>query len=496
VHAAPIITALASLIAGCGARSSGDVLPDDTSAGETGSGEACGGVDWSGEPVALALPAGYPTGAFTTPEGTAPDCEARPYAPPTWWRADLTGDGLADLVVTRDCADVVVGDTIWQVYPAGADGFGQGVAWSLPNGFSAHAFATLEGGSPACEVGANVPAWHLDDMDGDGLVDLVSTQQCVDPTVGDTAWKVYPNTGSGFGDGEAFALPPGFSELAFVSPTAESRCETGANYPAWGIADLDADGRPDLVATATCVDLGVGSTHWSWWRNEGDAFASDPAVWDLPTGLYAPKLEDPSWACDYRDYQAAYFLADMDGDGALDMVSPFDCIDLAVGALYWNVYRSTGAGFEDIRVQWRLPDGYASGTFRYGELEAAACVDGSGYPAFELRDVDADARPDLIVTADCAGSTLGDTHWRVHQNEGDRFAAAPAEAPLPLGRSAYAFQPPARDEAACAGSGDRPAWTLWDTDADGRDDIVLTAACDDDTVGDARWLAHRGACRD
>ena len=40
-------------------------------------------------------------------------------------------------------------------------------------------------------------AWTLTDLDGDTLPDLVVTQSCIDPLIGDAAWERYEAVCSG-----------------------------------------------------------------------------------------------------------------------------------------------------------------------------------------------------------------------------------------------------------------------------------------------------------
>ena len=70
------------------------------------------------------------------------------------------------------------------------------------------------------------------------------------------------------------------------------------------------------------------------WRRAADFHLTTPfdgwfgGLTSLMAGLYlvgfaAPAFEAGTWTCDYGDYQPAYFLRDMDGDGGLDLGALF-----------------------------------------------------------------------------------------------------------------------------------------------------------------------------
>ncbi|MDC0675992.1 hypothetical protein [Nannocystis radixulma] len=108
---------------------------------------------------------------------------------------DVTGDGVIDLVLTEDCTDDGVGTSQWRVYPGGPSGFADApVAWSLPT--LAGAAGTLPLGelsqSRNCTEADRFYQYTTMDATGDGVIDLVLTEDCTDDGVGTSQWRVYP----------------------------------------------------------------------------------------------------------------------------------------------------------------------------------------------------------------------------------------------------------------------------------------------------------------
>ena len=447
----------------------------------------CDEATFTGEPQAWTFPEALSASDFQTP-GDVADCDGGPSR--SWDLWDVDGDGVDDLVVTRDCEDANVGDDRWRVYLAERNGFGDAEDWDLPGGFSALAFDTPARDEATCTFGSNLPAYFVRDFDGDARPDLVSTRECVDVSTGDAWWRVYPNTGAGFGAAQRWPLPSGFAAYTFETPArALESCSFGTNMPAFGLVDLDGDARPDLVTTDECVDLDVGVDYWHVWTNEGTGFSVTPLAWTVPVGYQPFALTVDVARCANGDFAPAHGLLDLDADGHLDFVSPSDCLDPDVGSTHWNFHRNDGARFAATRTPWPVPGGYAAGTFTRTHRDVPDCSSGS--PAFALSELDEDGRADLLVTADCTGSTLGDTHWRVHDNDGAAFVNTPRQVFLPTGYSVYAFELPPRTSPSCAGAANRPAWTLTDLDGDTRRDIVVTGPCEGDV---SAWQVHWNAC--
>jgi hypothetical protein len=138
--------------------------------------------------------------------------------------------------------------------------------------------------------------WNLLDVNGDGKPDLVHTgdttksQQVWDVT-GAPYWKVYLNTGSGFGAVKNWPVPQnGAYEGLFATNTA------GARF--WSTVDLDADGKPDLIQTADPtkgqqVWDASGSPYWKVSLNTGTSFGA-PINWSVPqSGADLPPISLP-----------------------------------------------------------------------------------------------------------------------------------------------------------------------------------------------------------
>ena len=71
--------------------------------------------------------------------------------------------------------------------------------------------------------------------------------------------------------------------------------------------------------------------------------------------------------------------------------------------------------FEATPARHALPGGYmATGFTSVGA--GSSCSGGAGRPGYALYDMNADQRPDLVVTRACEDDGVGSDHWRVHLN--------------------------------------------------------------------------------
>ena len=353
-----------------------------------------------------------------------------------------------------------------------------GEAWALPDDAPAGALATVGRAEADCEGG--LAAVWLRDLTGDGRLDLVVPNDCVDPTVGRDVWWVWPGEAAGFGARLAWGLPGGFGEGAFAAEARDAAsCGEEAALPAFFLADLDRDGADDLVVTADCDDPSLSAGAWRVHRSTGMGFG-EGAVRAIPNtfgdgAFVAPRVAP---VCEDGAALPGWGLGDLDGDGADDIVVTGACGAREVGARRWQVYQNDGAAF--VARAWSTPP----------EVGAAAvalpdrCPAG---PAFFPLDLDGDARPELVVPRPCTSAA---SEWAAYANDGSGFVAVPTlqRAPLFLNRMVDA---PERAESACSrGEG---AWVIDDATGDGLPDITITAACSDRSVGEWRWDQWVGA---
>ncbi len=297
------------------------------------------------------------------------DCEGDHYADMYHTTADLSGDGIPDLVVTYDtCANPDLSYLYWWVYPGGEDGFAADhEEFALPardgeDWFEDGAITKLDGeGVRTCgaETGLSM-VYTTTDMDGDGILDFTIVDDDCDTTgLGDTHWDVYLSDGQGFAE---------------------------------------------------------AATTWTLPAMEGED-------WNRGTPFAAVSDRDARTCGGVEDLVMRYQMADLTGDGAQDMVVTVDeCADPDVGVKYWWVYPGTGAGFATTALSWALPypDGIGwSKDVPYPEMVESSYRDcGANDEAdfnFSTFVISGDANPDLVVTADaCAGEAIGSTAWKVY----------------------------------------------------------------------------------
>ncbi len=204
---------------------------------------------------------------------------------------------------------------------------------------------------PMIDVGSeSAPA--LADLDGDGDLDLLIGNR-IDPandSTGTITW--FENIGS--------RTAPVFADRGPLPITGQY------NY-APAVADLDGDGRPDLI-------LGTWTDHVEWYRNSGTA--AHPA-WTLA---------DSALVVLARGSNTVPAAGDIDGDGLVDLV-----VGSASGHL--TFYRNAGSRTAPRFVV--VPT--ALDTIKFGRRAAPA-----------LADMDGDGRLDLLIGNEDGAITL----WR------------------------------------------------------------------------------------
>ncbi len=183
---------------------------------------------------------------------------------------------------------------------------------------------------------------------------------------------------------------------------------------------------------------------------DGVAFAAEGIEWSLPN------FEGENWrdgvpfseatGVSYRDCAAGedlalhYHFADYTVDGVPDLVVTYDgCNAAGLGRTHWDVYGGTGSGFLSTAIPWTLPEFEGTGWSGDAPLSATG---GQTYRScgtseqsllnFEVRDMNADGLPDLVISLDqCEGTSIGTSAWDVYLGERSGFAAEPIPWALP-----------------------------------------------------------------
>lgn len=456
----------------------------------------CSGTSFEPSTSAWTLPAVYGS------DGALPFDQAASFAScadntPAHTLADVSGDDRLDLVVTFVCGDEATGDTRWLVHGSGEAGFTETATdWTLPNEYGEEGAAPFANAVAAEVCGDGIPAHTFTDLTGDGLPDLVITQVCDDEAVGRDHWLVHAGSSAGFEDARAlWALPSGYGDddyTPFVATSGSASCLKG--IPTYALADLTADGAPDLIVSTSCTDDSVGTTQWLVYPGQGSGFGAGSS-WALPAGLAEdgeaplPALTGPT-SC--GEAIVGHDTLDLDGDGRLDLLVTETCDeDATVGDTRWLLYPGGAAGFAATPSDYLLPVAYgAASTTPFSSVSDLASVSDDS-PGHQLVDLDGDARLDLVITEVPSDPNVGAGLWAVHFGEEAGFAVASWAWTLPAITGTTPFG--ATQTSADCDAG-HPAWTLVDLDGDALLDLVVTESCSDATIGDAAWERYEAIC--
>lgn len=442
-------------------------------------------------PTQLALPSGYPAGAFRNYGRHSSYCTGAA-GMPVFTPTDANGDGRLDLLVSSRCGQPESAAT-WQLHEGGATGFGPARTLAIPGGFPIGTFADVFSGLQ-CSASPPRPGYLLTDYNADRRPDILMYASCSDAAVGTAHYRLFAGTPNGFAEGVNLQLPSGFDPGTFAALQTPRSCAGGRTQNINMLLDLDGDGLPDLTMFSDCADPEVGSARWRLYRNTRSALGPVERVWTLPSGYgslaftnsFSPTLRCPS-------VPVTYFVTDLDGDRLPDLVVFKTCGDASVGQSHWLVHRNTGARFAQEPTRWTLPSSLPAGAvdiFGNGmDCSARRAVTPS------LLDVNGDGRVDLVTTTDCSDPTIGVTHWNVYLNVITGFAATPLRVALPRQFPGAEYRYPSYGITTC-GTGVAP-WghALADFDGDRSLDLVFHHGCNDAQLGTSAWWMFRGACR-
>jgi hypothetical protein len=402
---------------------------------------------------------------------------------------DMNADARADLVVTRDCADLSVGQSHWEVFSNEGTRFAaDATLFGLPEAAQAYPYNALE--RKTCSAGTAGVAYATRDLDGNGIPDLAVLQDCADASVGATHWRVHLGQGGAFQPTPTlWTLPPSADGIAYTSLDRTTCGATNGTGFAYALRDMNGDGAPDLLVYDDCGDDSVGSTHWNVYLAGSDGFATDRTAWTLPT----PPANHPfalldRTSCDtVNDVGYAYSLRDMTGDGKPDLLVYEDCSNPEVGVSHWAVFRGTETGFEANAARWSLPPSAQAFT----ELERTSCsqTSASGFTV-QLVDMNGDDRPDLLTALDCTDGTVGITHWDVYEAGESGFAPEATRWPLPEPAPNQRWS--SAQTTTCTGQ--NRSFVLREMDGDGRPDLVVYSDCASALVGLSRWHVYGNTC--
>jgi hypothetical protein len=279
------------------------------------------------------------------PNVAATNQEARSVGTDQFDIIDMNGDGFVDMVDAVNNNDVIWGgnsSVYWRVYLGDGTGFDNiSLSWELP---------VIDGGPGTSSI-IRATDRALSDMNGDGLLDLIDTQDLntgIEWVNGDQHyWKVYLNTGTDFST----------TAIDWIIPSgllSEGEHCTFYTYK-YAVMDMNGDGLVDIVDGGDGQSVWFDGVHpyWKVYLNTGSGFYTSYQSWIIP---YIENDLSDMWMANSYHYE----LIDMDGDGFTDLVDTQNGNNSLVWIyngfqFAWKFYKGNGTGFEQTDSYWDIP---------------------------------------------------------------------------------------------------------------------------------------------
>lgn len=207
---------------------------------------------------------------------------------------------------------------------------------------------------------------EIGDFDGDGAPDFAVQFREGDSPESDTS--AFMNDGAGF---------------HFTRTVLESGFDTNSNSMGMAVADIDRDGRDDLIFLSDGYGAGPGL----WYR------------WDSGGGAWQAQQTSFTHAISYGGTIAA---GDLDGDGFPDIAvggnssSPFGAYDCSSTLLYGQIHLNKGAGAMSPGIQPEALSSLGKFALRSNRSNPPYCT-GMDNAGMRIADVDLDGHNDIVI---------------------------------------------------------------------------------------------------
>ena len=255
---------------------------------------------------------------------------------------------------------------------------------------------------------------NLVDLNGDGKLDAVGVSSGPG-TVAQAVFTSYLGNGQG---GFTAKSVLSVASLSFANAQGNPYSLTGID--SYGLADIDGDGKADLVFLAP--GLSVRPTNGFFTPgvliSKGDGTGNFATPTFLPSGHFVPGTD-----IDANPSLSKLHLLDVNGDGKADLVFNYTGEDYTVTP---NVY------YSGVAVQL----GNGDGSFQAPQmlvLYSGSSAATLGQTLADVIDLDGDGKPDLLImqqTAQATGTTPGAYTLQVALGNGDGTFRAPTAVPL------------------------------------------------------------------
>ncbi|MBL0048692.1 MAG: T9SS type A sorting domain-containing protein [Bacteroidetes bacterium] len=382
----------------------------------------------------------------------------------------------------------------------------------------------LPGFYTASSYSLNSQNWNIMDINGDGLSDLVVTSENLTAntaTVFGAAtnpyWKVYLNNGSGFSTlASNWAVPVGglkngANNLGFYLAGFSTAASYSLNSQNWNVMDMNGDNKPDLVVTSENLTANTSTVfspssnpYWKVYLNTGSGFSTIANNWAVPVGGLKNGANNVGFyltgfytAASYSLHSQNWNVTDINADGKPDLVVTSENLTANTSTvfgtapnLYWKVYLNTGTGFSTTASNWAVPiGGLKNGATNLG-FYLSAYSTAANYSLnsqnWNLMDINADGKPDLVVTSEnltsntsTVYSAASNPYWKVYLNNGSGFSTVASNWTVPMGglkngANNLGFYLTAYYTAASYALNSQN-WNLMDINGDGLSDLVVTS---------------------